>query len=106
MGFSPKDVISLLSCRAHRGLSIELSSSLLSLLVEEIFTLLLRKQMPYLGFDPLTFGTEVRGSSSELPSHLEEDALLLLIETESLSSDVGISVELFGSISLVTKAPL
>ena len=50
--------------------------------------------MPYLGFDPLTLSSQVRGLASELPSHLEEDALLLLIETESLFSDVGNRLEL------------
>ena len=62
--------------------------------------------MPYLGFDPLTLSSEVRGLASELPSHLEEDALLLLIETESLSSDVGILVELLWLISMVTESSL
>ena len=62
--------------------------------------------MPYLGFDPLTLSSEVRGLASELPSHLEEDAPLPHIETESLFGDVGSSVELLYIISLVTKAVL
>jgi|AACY02.9.fsa_nt_gi hypothetical protein len=50
--------------------------------------------MHYQGFDPSTLAAEVRHLASVLPSHIEEDALLLLIETEGLCSYVGGFVEL------------
>ena len=94
------------SRRAHRADSNEPSHFALLLFVTELSFIVLWNQMPYPGFDPLTLSSQVRGLASELPSHLEEDALLLLIETESLSSDVGILVELLWLISMVTESSL
>ena len=62
--------------------------------------------LPRAGFDPSTLRSEVRGFASELPSHLEEDALLPHMETEALQSYVEVFYRMLGFVSLVTKASL